>query len=1238
MPFVATPEKGMYVDLVTGGTLSQYNSILGNTTGTIDENPIASTTVMNFAICQGLDFLILYELDKAIFTNSGASTFRTSFKPKLAHFVKKAKLKGLDVGCARSTSLDSLDCIIDFNNTRVDPDEKMTLWTTEYEWWFNDTYQDFLDMISRIDTRNAALKAAGIARNICYIGHCHQAGYTYPLDGGGAYDPIPTDEVATLNASTIDVLAFHAYARIPNYGYVKDRVRAMTSVKDVAWIISGESAEDNKKGVFDSVNSNFEGYFLNGQQTSPVPPPSPPYVYPKKSFQDCYDYITKTLASPSPPQTGSPISYAADTNVNAATNADVKMLIAFSWENIYIRNMKNGLIFAGTSGNQTITLPVNTVSVTGTFIDDNLPGPPAAYTAAWTQVSGPAGATISVPNSPVTNIVFTNPGVYVFRFTITDNGGATANSTLQITVNNAAGTTLAFDINPTKGEVTCAGICDAELEAIVTTGSGSYSYLWDTGQTTQNTGPTLCVGPHSCTVTDTVTGEVLTKSYVIAAPPAIVANLTFTNITCNGANNGTAAVAPTGGGGGPYTYEWRRLLPLPNVAISTSAGVTGLSPGTYQIRIHDTTIGPSACDLLTNVVITEPTAIVTVLTTNPPTCAGLANGGASVVTTGGSGVYTRQWKNAALTVIGTGPSITGLVAGNYSLVTTDSTGCVKTDTFTIAAGFTFNLGYQSNDEYCGQGDLTFTVVNGGLPFGPGYTFLWSNGATTPTITISRPAAGSYSYSVTVTSEAGCVGTLDILFDTVGQPGLGLRINQSGILSTCVGSTATLEPVNTVGYEFIEWDDLSDGTLDRVISAPGTYWLKGYVMDGNLGIYCYDYAEITVVAQNVTIVIDETVTPPVCDPTSNGSATILISGGCPTYLAQWSNGQSGLTLNAPPGTYTVVVTDSLGQVETLDVTIPGPTALSVALTITPVTSSGLNDGTASAIAGGGNFPYTYKWTNLSGSTLSTTSSVTGLSPGVYYVIVTDASGCIYTESFSIGLTEDPYDFDMDEEEFLCFLKTANCCYADLVWDYINAERQGVRDLSCFTDKIEAVRNFINAIKCWQKSNHIVSLGKQPYQVVRLNNRLLPWDISVKWNGTTLSTQNYVPDPTETIELVLGRVAADVNALTSTTGISAEPVGQYLFFFGPIGSGYNDLALDFTINAYGSTATFFTNFTDYGFVRGEDPVGATIVDGELVLAPEPCLTEKQVGMIIEKIKKYCGCCNCKSVSDIIIDTIS
>ncbi|HET9316663.1 MAG TPA: LamG-like jellyroll fold domain-containing protein, partial [Vicinamibacteria bacterium] len=68
---------------------------------------------------------------------------------------------------------------------------------------------------------------------------------------------------------------------------------------------------------------------------------------------------------------------------------------------------------------QSVTLPQNVVTLTGTATDDGLP-PPGALTYAWTLLSGPGTVAFGTPGAPQTTATFTTPGSYVIRLGVTD--------------------------------------------------------------------------------------------------------------------------------------------------------------------------------------------------------------------------------------------------------------------------------------------------------------------------------------------------------------------------------------------------------------------------------------------------------------------------------------------------------------------------------------------------------------------------------------------------------------------------------------------------------------------------------------------------------------------------------------------------------------------------------------------------------------------------------------------------
>jgi len=126
----------------------------------------------------------------------------------------------------------------------------------------------------------------------------------------------------------------------------------------------------------------------------------------------------------------------------------------------------------------------------------------------------------------------------------------------------------------------------------------------------------------------------------------------------------------------------------------------------------------------------------------------------------------------------------------------------------------------------------------------------------------------------------------------------------------------------------------------------------------------------------------------CYGLKNGSATVAVAGGTGPYTYAWSNGRTQSMLpKLKAGTYTVTVTDANGCTGVGTANISQPAAIQ-AYHVTTQTCPGECTGTSTAIVyAGGVAPFTFEWSNG-----ETTATITGLCAGVYWVTITDASGC------------------------------------------------------------------------------------------------------------------------------------------------------------------------------------------------------------------------------------------------------
>lgn len=123
---------------------------------------------------------------------------------------------------------------------------------------------------------------------------------------------------------------------------------------------------------------------------------------------------------------------------------------------------------------------------------------------------------------------------------------------------------------------------------------------------------------------------------------------------------------------------------------------------------------------------------------------------------------------------------------------------------------------------------------------------------------------------------------------------------------------------------------------------------------------------------------------------NGSASVTVNGGTAPYTYSWSNGGTSNGITAPPGTYTVTVTDFSCR---------NPQSDTATVTITPSTMIGLfSKGTANCTgcgckewimvtATGGTSPYTYTWPD---GYVNRYKNL--VCPGNYLINVKDKNGC------------------------------------------------------------------------------------------------------------------------------------------------------------------------------------------------------------------------------------------------------
>jgi len=232
---------------------------------------------------------------------------------------------------------------------------------------------------------------------------------------------------------------------------------------------------------------------------------------------------------------------------------------------------------------------------------------------------------------------------------------------------------------------------------------------------------------------------------------------------------------------------------------------------------------------------------------------------------------------------------------------------------------------------------------------------------------------------------------------VGSIGAG-RLNANAAVSMAIATQNNMDVVTNVTNGCVEGSGAvtispSQGQEPYQVS-PSNSQSEFYFGDLSSGSYTYQITDAhgcivttTATVSNGTPVIENSISNNVsCNGGTNGSVSLVVNNGNPTYTYNWSNGATTENLTSlTAGTYFVEITDANGCSTSGTYVINEPAAIE----INPVVTADLgnNDGSIDLNISGGTPGYTYEWSNG-----QTTEDVFGLAAGTYSVIATDANGC------------------------------------------------------------------------------------------------------------------------------------------------------------------------------------------------------------------------------------------------------
>tara|TARA_B100000683_G_scaffold231836_1_gene233577 strand:- start:2049 stop:5723 length:3675 start_codon:yes stop_codon:yes gene_type:complete len=592
----------------------------------------------------------------------------------------------------------------------------------------------------------------------------------------------------------------------------------------------------------------------------------------------------------------------------------------------------------------------------------------------------------SIPFGSDTIIVINSPGILYYvcqphvssgmRGTIYVNVGCTdlnaCNYDPQALVDDGSciyltGSTISVD------SVSCNGGSNGSVQVSGSGGSGSYTFVWDNGQTGYVLSG-LNAGTYVCTISDNNYSCSVTESVTIYEPQILDVTINDIDISCYGLSDGSAS-ATVSGGTSPYTFVWSNNAP-------SSSTVNNLPLGFYTCTIIDANQCPAAVS--NQIEITQPDSLTTsILSVDSVSCNGDANGGAQVFVSGGTNPYTFQWDNGQA-----GSVLSGVNAGTYVCTINDVNGCQKDQSVTIYEPSVLGSQIVSIDSVKCFGGTTGSAEVVGTGSTPAYTYQWSNGTGGPLL--QGVSAGNY--TCLIYDYNSCSTSIDA---TILQPNFleGIPSQDSVSCNGGADGEAIVVPIGgTMPYTF-QWNIGPTGSVLSGLSA-GAYFCV--ITDAN---NCQS-ASVPVNVLEPDPIFDSVYKVNItCNGDDDGQIFIDVTGGTSPYNIVWSNGDTGSISNGlSPGDYYCFIVDAnlCPTIYSDTLSITQPDLLVIDSIIQDSTSCyGYNDGLLIVYPSGGTIPYSFNWEN--NDVLNFSDS---LFSGNYYVIVNDNNGCEVIDSQNV----------------------------------------------------------------------------------------------------------------------------------------------------------------------------------------------------------------------------------------------
>lgn len=426
--------------------------------------------------------------------------------------------------------------------------------------------------------------------------------------------------------------------------------------------------------------------------------------------------------------------------------------------------------------------------------------------------------------------------------------------------------------------------------------------------------PDLPPGDYNVTFED-INGCTVRKSTTVNSSSALEATIGGINGTCSS----PPAIAVNIQAGSPgYSIRWAGPPPLNGMVTTTNPSyrINGLITGSYEVTIIDA----RGCEKKETIVLENEDSNLEVSAVGENGLCG-DQGAITVNISGGDPEFAIEWNGPVSGNTTTSEStftFDDLPAGDYTVMVSDNSGCVKSTDIEITTQTNVEASINGIQGGCGKLSSIRVDYNGTPPF----TVNWSGprsgseGVNGDFFNIPNLINGTY--EIAVTNSTGCTLTQSVEIENIPN-GVAVALTPQNGACEELGAIAVDINGGQAPYK-LEWKSESAQSSATVVNDFTITDLPGglYTVDVTDNTGCFTQKQVQVVAPANNISLSTSLTHPSCD--TKGSITLDIDGDFASFTVQWTGPNSGnasagsglFTIpNLDAGSYNIVVSDING---------------------------------------------------------------------------------------------------------------------------------------------------------------------------------------------------------------------------------------------------------------------------------------------------------------------------------------